>query len=63
MAFKMFYDRKTFHDNETQLLLAAPIFFKRMMGIEEDPDGVCWNLGKKLLLPGLFDVILYELDM
>ncbi|KAK7796752.1 hypothetical protein U0070_015137 [Myodes glareolus] len=33
-------ENRTFHDNETRLLLAAPIYFKRKMGIEEAPYGV-----------------------
>ncbi|CAO2587393.1 hypothetical protein LEMLEM_LOCUS4471 [Lemmus lemmus] len=32
---------RTFHGNEAHLLLAAPIYFKKMMGIEEAPYGVC----------------------
>ena len=44
-------------------------YFKRMMGVEEPPYGVCFqcgkasHLGKKLLLPGLLDNMLYKLDM
>ena len=40
-----------------------------MMGIKEAPYGVCFqcgkasHLGKKLLLPGLLDSMLYKLDM
>ena len=51
------------------LLLAAPIPSKRMMGTEETHYGVCFqydkanHLGKKLLLPGLFDNMLYKLDI
>ena len=63
MAFKMFLKLSAFHDNETRLLLAAPVYFQRKMGIEEAPYGICCHLGKKLLLPELFDVMLYELDM
>ncbi|CAO2639965.1 hypothetical protein LEMLEM_LOCUS25143, partial [Lemmus lemmus] len=36
-----------FHDNETRLFLAAPIYFKRKMGIKEDPYGVCQPFGQE----------------
>ena len=38
-------------------------YFKRMMGIEEAPYEVVSHLGKKVLLPGLLDGMLYELDI
>ncbi|CAO2582200.1 hypothetical protein LEMLEM_LOCUS2224 [Lemmus lemmus] len=41
---------RAFHDNETHLLLAAPISFKRKMGIEEDPYGVCQPFGQETAL-------------
>ncbi|KAK7812532.1 hypothetical protein U0070_014865 [Myodes glareolus] len=37
---KMFKTFRTFQDSETQLLLAAPIYFKRKMGIEEGRYGL-----------------------
>ena len=36
------------------MLLTAPIYFKRKMGIKEAPYGVS-HLGKKLLLSALLD--------
>ena len=53
MAFKMFSELRTFRDNETHLLLAAPIYFMEFVS----------HLGKKLFLPGLLYDMLYELDM
>ena len=41
MAFKMFYKLRTFHDNETHMLLAEPIYFKRMKVIKEASHRVC----------------------
>ena len=44
-------------------------FTSELMGIEETPYGVCCHcdktghLGKKLLLLGLIDSLLYKLDM
>ncbi|CAO2609883.1 hypothetical protein LEMLEM_LOCUS14410 [Lemmus lemmus] len=36
--------------SETHLLLAAPIYFKRKMDIEEDPYGVCQPFGQETAL-------------
>ena len=44
-------------------------YFKRLMGIEETRYRICLqcdkfrHLGKKLLLPGLLEGMLYKLDM
>ncbi|KAL6094148.1 hypothetical protein STEG23_035227 [Scotinomys teguina] len=59
---------KVFHDNETYLLLAAPIY-SEIIHIKETPYGVFFqcgkavHLGKNLLLTGLLDSMLYKLDM
>ena len=48
------------------MLLAAPIYFKRLMGIKEASYGVCHPFAQKKKNPalsGLLDVMLYELDM
>ncbi|KAL6091967.1 hypothetical protein STEG23_028174, partial [Scotinomys teguina] len=59
-----------FLDSETCLLLAAPIYLKEKMGVEDIPPrgvylllGKNRHLGKKLFLPGLLDDMLYKLDM
>ncbi|KAL6092172.1 hypothetical protein STEG23_005535 [Scotinomys teguina] len=61
---------KDFLDSETCLLLAAPIYLKEKMGVEDIPPrgvylllGKNRHLGKKLFLPGLLDDMLYKLDM
>ena len=41
----------------------STIYYKTMVDIEESPMEFAGHLGKKLLLPGLLDGILYELDM
>ena len=61
MAFKMFYELRTFHDNETHLLLAAPITSRERWASKKLLKEFVGHLGKKLLLPELFDVMLYEL--
>ena len=37
----------TNHDNETHVLLAVPIYFKRKMGTKEAPYGVGYPFGQK----------------
>ena len=49
-----FFKNLIFHDNETHLLLAATIYFRRMTGIKVLIEFVS-HLGKKLLLPELFE--------
>ncbi|KAL6032152.1 hypothetical protein STEG23_025091 [Scotinomys teguina] len=65
-----YYFLKDFLDSETCLLLAAPIYLKEKMGVEDIPPrgvylllGKNRHLGKKLFLPGLLDDMLYKLDM
>ena len=66
--FKCFKNRP-FHDSETCLLLVVPIISERLMGIAKTRYGICLqcdkasHLGKKLLLPGLLDGMLYKLHM
>ena len=68
MALKCF-NNLDFSQHETCLLLAAPIASNKMMGIKETHYGVFFecgmtsHLGKKLLLPGLLDSMLYKLEM
>ena len=57
MGFKMFYKLRTFHDSETHLLLAAPIYFKTMRASKRFLMEFVSHLGKKLLLPELLDWI------
>ncbi|CAO2636510.1 hypothetical protein LEMLEM_LOCUS23561 [Lemmus lemmus] len=55
---------RTFHGSEIHLLLAAPMYFTRMIGMQEARRGqFVGHLNKKLLLPGLLDAMLYELEM
>ncbi|CAO2578492.1 hypothetical protein LEMLEM_LOCUS574, partial [Lemmus lemmus] len=55
--------------SETCLLLTAPITSERLMGIKETHYRICLqcdkasHLGKKLLLPGLLNGMLYEMDV
>ena len=55
--------------SETCLLLATPITIERLMDIEQTHYGICLqydkanHLGKKLLLLGLIDSMLYILEM
>ena len=37
---KELFNLRLFHDSKTHLLLAAQIYFKRKMGIEDTPYGV-----------------------
>ena len=60
--FKCF-NNLDFSQLEMCFLLAASITAKRIMNIEEAPYEVCFQFGKKLLLPGLLDSMLYKLDM
>ena len=50
MAFKMPQELKTFNDNTAHTLLAAHIYFKKMMDIEEAPYGVGQPFGQETAL-------------
>ena len=60
---------RIFLDSEVQLLLVTPPASERKMDIEVTRYEVCFqycktsHLGKILLLSGLFEFILYKLDM
>ena len=53
----------TFHDSETHLFLAAQITSRGRWVLKRFLMEFASNLDKKLHLPRLFDVMLYELDM
>ena len=50
-------------DNETHLFLAAPITSRGRWAPKKLLMEFTRHLGKKLLLPGLLDALLYEMDM
>ena len=59
----MFEKLRTFHDKETHLLLEAPIISRGRWALKRSLMEFASHLGKRLLLPGLLDVLLYKLDM
>lgn len=66
MAFKMV---RVFFLTMRQLLITIPTATEGRMDIEETHYGVCFQYGKtsllskKLLLSGLFDFMLYKMDI
>ena len=63
MVFKCFNNLGLFHDTEIHLLLEAPITSRGRWTSKKLFMEFVSHLGKKLLLPGLLDAMLYELDM